>query len=221
MRLSELSFASYLVYTRRGTSDVSIRARNFVVSQLKQDAIVAIATGQTRITATAYLADRLKSVLGKSTLQGFFSGDETLVPVPGSGLTVPDALWVPQNLATELVRRGIGRQVAPLLRRVEPVAKSAFAGPGERPSPQEHFETMAVQAAIEAPKVLCLVDDVVTKGSTLLGAANRLAEAFPEAEIRAFAAVRHVGFREEIDSIEEPCVGIIRLTSSGEADRDP
>jgi phosphoribosylpyrophosphate synthetase len=49
---------------------------------------------------------------------------------------------------------------------------------------------MQVQKVLSEPSNILLVDDIITRGATLLGAASRLAEAFPKAEIRAFAVMR-------------------------------
>jgi hypoxanthine phosphoribosyltransferase len=69
------------------------------------------------------------------------------------------------------------------------------------------------------PRVL-LVDDVITKGRTLLAAAARLQDSFPAAEIRAFAMLRTMGFVQRVDHLLEPCVGEIRW-SAGDAHRSP
>jgi orotate phosphoribosyltransferase-like protein len=67
---------------------------------------------------------------------------------------------------------------------------------------------------------LCLVDDVVTKGATLLAAATRLQEAYPKATVTAFALVRTLGFVDNIDRIVEPALGAITLLAD-EAFREP
>jgi phosphoribosylpyrophosphate synthetase len=67
---------------------------------------------------------------------------------------------------------------------------------------------------------LCLVDDVITKGATLLAAASRLQEAYPAAKIVAFALIRTLGFVEDIERIIEPALGTITLRGD-EALREP
>jgi hypothetical protein len=59
-----------------------------------------------------------------------------------------------------------------------------------------------------------------TKGRTLLAAAARLQDAFPAAEIRAFAMLRTMGFVQGVDHLLDPCVGEIRW-SEGDAYRTP
>jgi orotate phosphoribosyltransferase len=64
-----------------------------------------------------------------------------------------------------------------------------------------------------------LIDDVITRGRTLLAAAARVREALPGAKIRAFALLRTMGF-SGIKNLLEPCRGEIRWMD-GDAKRDP
>jgi len=84
-------------------------------------------------------------------------------------------LWVPHRLATALVDCGLGKKVAQFLKRVRPVRKAAWSTPEKRPLPQEHYESMEVQKPLSEPSNILLIDDIITRGATLLGAASRLA----------------------------------------------
>jgi phosphoribosylpyrophosphate synthetase len=68
---------------------------------------------------------------------------------------------------------------------------------------------------------IVLVDDIVTRGSTMLGAASRLAETFSGVRITAFAAMRTVSNHEEFSAIRDPRIGRIWLREDGESFRDP
>jgi gamma-glutamylcysteine synthetase len=70
---------------------------------------------------------------------------------------------------------------------------------------------MAVQKSFSDAEEIVLVDDVVTRGATLLGAANRLTEAFPNVRIRAFAAMRTMTPPLVFRAINDPCIGTIEL----------
>jgi hypothetical protein len=59
-----------------------------------------------------------------------------------------------------------------------------------------------------------------TKGRTLLAAASRVQEAFPCAQVRAFALVRTLGLIFGIKQLLDPCKGEIRWRS-GDAQRRP
>jgi adenine/guanine phosphoribosyltransferase-like PRPP-binding protein len=119
------------------------------------------------------------------------------------------------------VKNGLGRQVIISIERIEPVPKSAFQARGERPDAAKHFEMMRATADLSATSRITIVDDFVTKGNTLLGAASRLREAYPQGEIAVFALVRTKGLQREIDDLLEPCVGRIWARSPREADREP
>jgi len=67
---------------------------------------------------------------------------------------------------------------------------------------------------------IVLVDDVITRGATMLGAASRLAEVYPEAEIRCFAMIRTMSRSETFVRILDPCLGHIRL-SGDQTFREP
>ena len=53
-----------------------------------------------------------------------------------------------------------------------------------------HYDSLDVEPAADVCGDLVLIDDVVTKGRTLLAAAWRLQEAFPQARVRAFALLQ-------------------------------
>lgn len=153
-----------------------------------------------------------------------FGEDVTFVPVPRSAPFPPrerNALWVPRRIAEVLLEKGLGSTLWPCLKRRTPVQKSAIAATGARPTPQEHLDSLEMTPAILTPARITLVDDVVTKGATLLAAAALVAETFPRAEIRAFALVRTRGLVADIDRIIDPVRGVIRLNRWGGADREP
>jgi hypothetical protein len=77
-----------------------------------------------------------------------------------------------------------------------------------------------IEGSLPAPDGIVLVDDVITKGRTLLAAATRVHEAFPNARIRAFALLRTMGMVPEIGQLLDPCVGEIRW-QGGDAHRNP
>jgi len=152
---------------------------------------------------------------------GDLFGERTvLVPVPRSGLMKPGSLWPASNIAQALVEHALGWRVAPVLRRRQAVRKSAFAEPGDRPRPEEHRLSLSVERALGMAGDILLVDDIVTRGSTFLGAASRLAQDFPGVKIRAFAVLRTMGLQPEIEQILAPCRGRPFLVGD-RADREP
>jgi hypothetical protein len=155
-----------------------------------------------------------------SLLTGFFGTRDILVPVPGSAPSAAGGLWAAKHLAVALVNEGLGGAAWSGLRRVRAVRKSATAPPGERPTVNLHYESFFIERPAIAPERIVLIDDVVTKGRTLLAAATRVNEAFPCAQIRAFALVRTMGLVPGVQQLLDPCKGEIRW-KAGDAYRSP
>lgn len=83
-----------------------------------------------------------------------------------------------------------------------------------------HYDSMSVENSLVTPGRIVLVDDVVTRGCTLIAAASRIAEAFPSADVRGFALIRYRGRVPDIDTIFDPAVGVIAFDGQGTY-RDP
>lgn len=165
-------------------------------------------------------------VIGHAHFALAFGARVVLVPVPGSA-PVQRADWAGERLGWCLKEVGLAADVWPVLWRRHAVRKSAFAAAGERPSVREHYASFAVRRdsnlvfeRYRSELRLTLIDDVITRGRTLLAAAWRLREAFPRAEIRAFALLRTLGPDETLRRILEPCEGEVRW-ASGDARRHP
>jgi len=142
---------------------------------------------------------------------------------------VQGAAWVGERLAWCLKEVGLAAAVWPVLRRRHAVRKSAFAAAGERPSVIEHYASFVIDGAPWVTRMsdsdlvvrdacgpglrLTLIDDVITRGRTLLAAAGRLREAFPRAEIRAFALLRTLASGETLLRVLDPCEGEVRWVS--------
>jgi hypothetical protein len=160
-----------------------------------------------------------------STLSGLFTSQTVLIPVPSSA---PSAhrTWAAERLAFALHEVGLGGSVWAGIERPFRVRKSATALNADRPTVRQHYESFAVSAySITArapfePVKFVVVDDVITKGRTILAAAARLHEAFPNADIRAFALIRTMGFVAKIDDPLDPCQGQVRW-SAQDARREP
>lgn len=196
--LQRLEFGSCYVYSREGHGAEADRART-LVAQLKR--------GYSR--ALPLYAQRIGELVDQGQLPD--PGDDvTLVPVPGSSPLRKGSLWVPLLLAEALRAQNLGHDVVPLLSRVHAVKKSAYQVAKDRPTAFDHYDSFAVDVVTPPPRRVLLIDDVVTQGSTLLAAGSRIAEAYPQAEVRAFAVVRTMT-RQNIDKLLAPCVGEITL----------
>jgi adenine/guanine phosphoribosyltransferase-like PRPP-binding protein len=99
-------------------------------------------------------------------------------------------------------------------------SESPTASNAERPTVKQHYDSFAAVRPALAPERIVLVDDVITKGRTILAAATRLHEALPNADIRAFALVRTMGFLLDVAQALDPCQGFVTW-SGGDARREP
>lgn len=210
--IPSIAFASCYIYAPGGRCDVSERSRSLCALLKAGDARLILKYAQcVKQHACAY-----------PTFAGFFSSSDVLVPVPGSEPLDPLRDSVASLLAQALVREGLAGARCDCIRRVWPVRKSATAAPRERPSVQRHYDSLAVEFTCVSgdPARLTLVDDVVTRGRTLLAAATRLHDAFPRARIQAFALLRTMGFAPRVDRLLDPCIGEIAWRG-GDARRNP
>jgi len=205
-----VTFASCYVYSPGGSGVASERSR--LMRSLLKD-------------GDAYFldkyADRVRQQVAEGpSLEGFFGPTSVLVPIPGSAPRRGGAASVAENLAGALLDEGLGQCQWRGLRRISPVRKSATAAPGSRPTVAEHYTSFAVEPGQVRLERIVLVDDVVTKGRTLLAAAARMREAFPVADIRAFALIRTMGLVPGVEHLLDPCVGEITWRC-GDAYRTP
>ena len=206
--LRELPFAASYVYSPSDTRAASRLLR----ASVKAGHVTMLVDRALQVDAEAPRSQSLAS---------FFPRAAILVPVPGSSPSARVSDTASGRLAIALCNHGLGKAIWFGLRRVRAVRKSATATPGARPSVQPHVDTMVVEHA-EAPAVsqVVLIDDVVTKGRTLLAASLRLREVFPRADIRAFALLRTMGYSPVIGEFLMPCTGKIVWTRD-DARRSP
>lgn len=220
-----LPFASCFAYLPNGSGTVGEQGR-LLCSRLKAADPLWLPrlAGEVWLEAAAHR--RFAAVFGPRVV---------LVPVPGSA-PQRRLSWVGERLAWCLRELGLAVEVWPVLQRGYAVRKSAVAASGERPSVLEHYASLVVEPSLRGGECigrrgvvdepggaglrLTLVDDVITRGRTLLAAAGRLREAFPAAEIRAFALVRTLGRNEMLARVLDPCEGDVRWIS-GDARRSP
>ncbi len=216
MNLSHLEFGALLSYTPRGSSQKAAHSKN-VMQALKRDQFVS----EPPLLMSEWIAKTIKQKRGELPFVSFFEPNTILVPAPKSSLMQPSTLWVPERIATALVKVGVGKQVVSCLIRTKPVPKAALSSPSERPTAEQHYESITVQGALFKPDEIVVVDDVITRGATLMGCANRLADAFPQCLIRAFAAMRTISNPHEFESVYSPCAGTIDLYETGDTFRRP
>ncbi|OVE74902.1 hypothetical protein BVX95_00855 [archaeon D22] len=167
-----------------------------------------------------YVSEKIKHNLDILPFKNFFGENVDLVPVPKSSLMKKGSLWVPEKIAKALSNQGLGN-FYPCLERVQSVSKSSYSKSSERPKAIDHFNTIKFVPQIHQPNEIILVDDVITRGSTIMGCANVLRKQFPNISIKGFAVLRTISNPDDFNVIGESCVGNITLRTNGETQRTP
>lgn len=197
--LSELEFVSPLRYAVRATT-----VERQTKSKLLRDLIK-----RGHDPTFDRVAELISTDDSFAVVRNVMGGDTIAVPVPGSAVRRHGSLWVPERICEALQRRRLVAAVEPMVQRMVTVPKSAFAMRGQRPTAQRHYETMAATRLEEPPERVILVDDIVTSGATILAAASRVADLYPEATVLGFAVARAVS-TGDFDSAREPVRGWVR-----------
>jgi hypothetical protein len=207
--IRSLVYASCYVYSPAGRGEICERSRLLRALLKEGDAHFMI----------KYALRVHQQAEPSAKLAGFFRCNDVLVPVPGSSPKVR-GIWAAADLAQALAREGLGTMAWHGLRRVVAVPKSATALPGSRPTVSRHYESLLMDRPPVKLTSVVLIDDVVTKGRTLLAAAARVRETFPDAQVRAFALLRTMGFIAGVEHLLDPCTGEIKW-QAGDAQRVP
>lgn len=116
MRLSQLDFGALLSYTPRGDSPKMKYSRDIMIA-LKNEGFVE----DPPILMSQRVAQIIQQNRTSVPFASFFQPNTILVPTPKSSLMQPETLWVPERLATALVRMGLGKEAVPCLVRVKRV----------------------------------------------------------------------------------------------------
>jgi len=225
--LSEVPFGAFLAYSPHGPANDPLHgtSQRFVWA-LKEDGRFH---GEPAIDLAVLRLDATRP----EALQRWFGPDVVVVPAPRSSpfpprdLEVPlrgterDFLWVPRRICDEMVRVGLAAEMQTLLIRERRVARSSAAGAAARPLPQDHLESLSCRPLLHIKAKIVVVDDVVTRGATLLACASLLADRFPEAEVLAFALVRAISSPQEFTGMLAPVAGSITLRPKGDTLRRP
>ena len=204
-----VAFASCYVYSPAGEGGTCARSR----------LLRALLKGGDARFMFKYAARVRQQAEPMASLAGFFLADDVLVPVPRSA-TKTGGTWAAAELARALVRAGVGGAIWPGLHRISSVCKSATARKGCRPSVARHFDSFRLDPPEIRPQRVIVIDDVITRGRTLLAAAARVREALPDTPIRTFALLRTMAPISDLTNLLDPCRGEIRWIR-GDARREP
>lgn len=210
MNLQRIEFGSYLSYSPKCDSVAAQESRT-ARTALKNDHVLRT---DGSMLMSDYIGETIRTSIGQLPFARFFEGNPILVPIPRSSLMQDGTLWVPKRLANALVRRCLGKSAEECLKRVVAVRKSSTSSAADRPKAHDHYQSLRVQKIFPEPSDILMIDDIVTRGATAMGAANRLIEAFPNASIRLFSAMRTISPPDVFSQISAPCKGTIELRGS-------
>lgn len=217
---SNIDYVSFLRYSPKGKTAPSLRSYNFTHA-VKNDG--PLIWDRKTHRAIEFMVARLGEVIPKHPfLKDLFGPETIVVPMPRSSPLVAGGLWPTMRLCSELVAQGLAAAVYPCLVRHTAVQRSHTATAGNRPGPLMHMESMSVDKSEFppfSPERLVLVDDVVTKGATILGAYPHLKSGFPTFSVRCFALIRTM--HGEVDSMIDPVKGTISLNHNDRIHRNP
>jgi hypothetical protein len=208
--LRHIAFASCYVYSPHGRGAIAAGSRR-LRARLKDCEPQWLARYAARVHDLAVVSGRYRGLFGQGVV---------LVPVPGSRPRNDRTTWVAARLAAYLLQAGLADAVWCGLHRATRVRKSVISLAGRRPTVTEHFDSFRAERGAPGPGAFLLIDDIVTKGRTLLAAAMRLRASYPATEVRAFALVRTLGFTRGLEHLVLPCEGEIRW-QGGDAWREP
>jgi len=204
MQISKVEFGSLLTYTPRGKLTEHFRSRT-VMRNLKNDEVL-----QSGNLMSSTIAQTIRNNLSNYPFSDYFNENTILIPTPKSSLPQKNELWVPQRIALALANNGLGR-IEECLYRSTSLPKSSTSLASNRPKAIQHYNSMKVKELLFNPKEIILIDDVITRGATTLGAVNKLIDAFSNARIRVFAVMRTISNPDEFSEIIQPCTGTILL----------
>lgn len=215
--LSSVGFGSFLAYSPRGVSEESAKSRRITY------AIKNVRSGYIR-HVIGRLREEIQAGRHAAVLSEVLGDDVLVVPCPKSSPLVKGALWPSKEICDELVGHGLAMSCAAILERVKAVPRSSTSAIGERPKPLDHLRSMAIisQQELDLRKItkVAIIDDVITRGATLIAAATLMQQRFPGAAIRAFAVVRTKSFDPEVGAILDPVIGEV-VFNGVDADRKP
>jgi len=228
--LKKLEFCSVFSYCPKDNSEEGSFAKK-VMSWIKNDTVVAVkkpvvkdgevVTDKKDMSMSCYVAEQLKILIDEGYFSDFFPEDMILVPMPRSSPIKKGQLWPAYQIAKAMKNEELGI-VVPLIQRLVPIQKSSYAPPNKRPKPADHFNSMGVSQIVDFDcNYVLLVDDIVTRGHTFMGAAWRIKVAYPEAEIKAFAAMQTISDKNKFKRYFYPSKGTINYwANSGTCRRD-
>lgn len=152
------------------------------------------------------------TILKKSNKQNYFD-NAVLVPMPRSTPLVEGAVYPTKVIAETFVRKGLGNTVIDCLVRKFAIPKSSSASTASsRTKLSDIIDSLVVRSHAFEEENLVIIDDVLTLGRNSMAAALKLSDAYPDKNIKIFAAFRTRGVDQS--TLVEIQKGEMRLNRS-------
>jgi len=160
--------------------------------------------------ASEYIVETLKEIIREDNdFKEFMDENPILIPVPRHSPIKKGYLWPSLQIAKAMEKEKLG-VVKPLLERIKVVSRSSLSPPGSRPSPITHYRSMTIKRVSLMSQEIILVDDIITRGHTFIASAWYIHEVFPDAQVKAFAAMRTISNESEFKRLIDPVIGKIK-----------
>lgn len=160
--------------------DYSIKSRR-LVSALKG--------GKTQVISQ--IPPFINSKLPSNVIEEFLSKERVLVPVPRSTPIKTDALFPSLEICKVFHQSGWGHSINQLVKRNTTIRTSHLqTGADNRPSVEEHVNTLIVESIIPETGKITLIDDVITLGRTGMACYNKLKDVFPNLDIKFVSVLK-------------------------------
>jgi uracil phosphoribosyltransferase len=162
--------------------------------------------------------EKIDGIIKSEKLDTFFEGEITMVPIPSSSLKQEETLKPPLEICKLLYNARPNLQTADCLKRHKSIKKSSLGfTKSDRPSVQDHLDSINLNDIFISTNKILIVDDVLTTGTTAMACAKIVKSRYPESKIAVFSFLRPTQLDESIskkDKITQIICGTITLYNS-------
>lgn len=171
----DFEFLSILAHSKNLTKEELIKATRI------RDAIKG---------GNLHVIDALCTFIKDNSLLPYFE-NSCLIPAPKSSKDITGGLKPSKEICNIFVNNGIGTSTFDIISRHTAIRKASYcSNADERPSVDEHIETMSVKSILIEEPTLILIDDVLSLGRMSYACCKLLSDAYPDKNIKIFCPVK-------------------------------